>query len=160
NDRGLVSPDSFRELYFPRYKATIDQLHEHGMHFIHHCCGQVREYMDMFVEAGCDVLQLDQPELMGVEWLGKNYGGKICFWSCVDIQSTMGRGDLAAIDDEAQRQVWHLGNFGGGFMVKAYQQPEDINMTIEESEAQYQAFKRNAEYPLHEPESLNRQAEH
>ena len=32
-----------------------------AMHFLHPCCGQVREYMDFFAEAGCDVLQLDQP---------------------------------------------------------------------------------------------------
>ena len=148
NSQVFVDPAVFRKIYFPRYKHTIDLLHSHGMHFIHHCCGQVREYMDMFVEAGCDVIQLDQPELMGIEWLGQNYGGKICFWNCVDIQKTIGSGDLDAIDDEAQRQVWSLGNFGGGFMVKAYQQPESVGMTIAQSERQYQAFKRFATYPL------------
>lgn len=148
NDRPLVSPATFRELYYPRYKATIDLLHEHGMHFLHHCCGQVREYMDMFVEAGCDVLQLDQPTLMGIEWLGAHYGGKICFWNPVDIQTTMGSGDLDAIEDEAHRQVWHLGNYGGGFMVKAYQQPESIGMTVEQAQRQYDAFRRYASYPL------------
>lgn len=148
NDRPLVSPATFRELYFPRYKRTIDLLHGHGMHFIHHCCGQVRQYMDMFVEANCDVLQLDQPTLMGIDWLGDNYGGKICFWNCVDIQTTIGGGDLDAIDDEARRQVWRLGDFGGGFMVKAYQQPESVGMTIAQAQRQYDAFKRHAAYPL------------
>jgi hypothetical protein len=76
NANPFVSPATFRSLYFPRYKQTIDALHDHGMHFIHHCCGQVRSYMDMFVEAGCDVLQLDQPELMGIDWLGEKYGGR------------------------------------------------------------------------------------
>jgi hypothetical protein len=33
-------------------------------------------------------------------------------------------------------------------MVKAYQQPNAIGMTIAESEAQYQAFLRYAQYPL------------
>ncbi len=148
NDRPLVSPDMFRDLYFPRYKSTIDLLHSKGMHFIHHCCGQVREYMDMFVEARCDVLQLDQPTLMGIEWLGQQYGGKICFWNCVDIQTTMGSGDLDLIETEAHQQVWQLGNFGGGFMVKAYQQPESIGMKIEQAQRQYEAFKRYADYPL------------
>jgi hypothetical protein len=148
NDRPLVSPATFRKLYFPRYKGTIDLLHNHGMHFIHHCCGQVREYMDMFVEAGCDVLQLDQPNLMGIEWLGKNYGGKICFWNPVDIQTTIGSGNLDVIEDEAHRQVWHLGNFAGGFMVKAYQQPESVGMTIAQAQRQYDAFRHYANYPL------------
>jgi len=147
-DVPLVSPDTFRELYFNPYKQTIDLLHEHGMHFIHHCCGQVNKYMDMFIEAGCDVIQLDQPELMGVEWLGKNYGGKICFWNCVDIQKTIGSGDLDVIEEEAHKQVWNLGNFEGGFMVKSYQQPESIGMTIEQAKRQYQAFKKYGNYPL------------
>ena len=148
NDRCMVSPVTFRELYFPRYKLTIDLLHERGMHFIHHCCGQVRGYMDMFVEAECDVLQLDQPELMGIEWLGANYGGKICFWNCIDIQKTIGKGNLDEIEDEAHRQVWNLGNYDGGFMVKAYEQPESIGMGVEEAEMQYRSFKKFSQYPL------------
>lgn len=148
NDRPLVSPATFRKLYFPRYKRTIDLLHERGMHFIHHCCGQVREYVDMFIEAGCDVLQLDQPESMGIDWLGERCGGRICFWNPVDIQTTIAGGDLDAIEDEAHRQVWRLGNFGGGFMVKAYQQPSSVGMTVAQAERQYEAFKRYSQYPL------------
>jgi hypothetical protein len=146
--RAFVSPALFREVYLPRYKRANDALHERGMHLMHHCCGQVRDYMDMFVEGGCDVLQLDQPGLMGIEWLGEHYGGKICFWNPVDIQKTMPTGDLRRIEEEAHRQVWYLGNYGGGFMVKAYQQPDSVRITIEASEAQYQAFMRYAWYPL------------
>ena len=148
NDRPLVSPDMFREIYLPHYRRTTDALHERGMHLLHHCCGQVKEYMPMFIEGGCDVIQLDQPLLMGIDWLADNYGGKICFWNPVDIQKTVLLNDIDAIDDEAHRQVWRLGNYGGGFMVKAYQQPEAIRMTIEQSEAQYQAFKKYGNYPL------------
>ena len=60
--RAFVSPALFGEIYFPRYKRTNETLHERGMHFMHHCCGQVRDYMDLFVQGGCDVLQLDQRE--------------------------------------------------------------------------------------------------
>ena len=148
NERVFVSPKLFREIYLPRYQKTTAALHEHGMHFIHHCCGFVRQYMDMFIEGGCDVIQLDQPDLMGIEWLGEHYGGKICFWNAVDIQKTMPTRDLKAIEDEAHRQVWHLGNFGGGFMVKAYQQPMAVAITEETFEAQYRAFHRYGHYPL------------
>jgi len=104
--------------------------------------------MDMLIEGGCDVIQLDQPELMGIDWLGENYGEKICFWNPVDIQTTIPRGDLAAIEDEAHHQVWAFGQYGGGFMVKAYQQPNSIGLTIEQSEAQYRAFLKYSSYPL------------
>lgn len=145
NSQGFVCPATFRELYFPRYKHTNDHLHEHGMHFIHHCCGSVREYMDMFVEAGCDVIQLDQPRLMGIEWLGAHYAGKICFWNAIDIQQTLGRNDFAAIDAEAQLQIARL-SAQGGFMFKSYQQPESIGTTVAEAEAQYQAIKKYGRY--------------
>jgi hypothetical protein len=148
HERPMVSPEMFRRIYYPRYKRTCDAIHERNMHFIHHCCGQVRPYVPMFLEAGCDVLQLDQPTLMGIDWLAENFGGKVCFWNPVDIQRTIGRGDLAAIADEAHHQVWAFGRYGGGFMVKAYQSPSAIGMTVEESEAQYEAFLRHAEYPL------------
>jgi hypothetical protein len=144
NERPLVSPIMFRDLYVPRYRATCDRLHAHGMHFIHHCCGQVRPYVEMFIEAGCDVLQLDQPTLMGIDWLGEHFGGRLCFWNCVDIQTTIGSGDLDAIDAEAARQVARLAGPRGGFMVKAYQQPEEIGMTAAQAERQYRAFKRLA----------------
>ena len=152
NERVFVSPRLFREIYLPRYKKTTEALHERGMHFIHHCCGQVRQYMDFFVEGGCDVIQLDQPELMGIDWLGEHYGGRICFWNCVDIQKTMPTQDLQAIENEAHRQVWRLGNFGGGFMVKAYQQPMAVAITEETFEAQYRAFHRYGHYPLIPPD--------
>ena len=41
-----------------------------------------------------------------------------------------------------------MGKFRGGFMVKAYDQPNAIGLTEEQSEAQYQAFMKYAYYPL------------
>lgn len=151
NDRSLISPAMFREMYLPGYTKTCRFLHERGMHFIHHCCGQVRELMSMFLEGGCDVLQLDQPELMGIDWLEKHYGGKICFWNPVDIQKTMAEDDLAAIEDEARRQVLKLGGFSGGFMVKAYEQPNSIALSSEKCDAQYRAFMKYGRPPYYPP---------
>jgi uroporphyrinogen decarboxylase len=148
NDRAMISPAAFRQLFFPAYKATCDALHERGMHFIHHCCGQVRDFVPMFHEAGCDVLQLDQPRLMGIDWLAEKFGGKLCFWCPVDIQQTITRTNAATIEAEAHELVWKLGNFGGGFMVKAYEQPKAIDMNETQAETQYRAFCKYSRYPL------------
>jgi uroporphyrinogen decarboxylase len=148
NERVFFRPAIFRALYLPRYQATTAALHARGMHFIHHCCGQVRQYMPLFVEGGCDVLQLDQPERMGIDWLGEHFGGKICFWNSIDIQKTMPTGDLAAIAAEARRQILRFGNFDGGFMVKSYEQPLSVGITAAAFEAQREAFHRYGNYPL------------
>ena len=42
-------------------------------------------------------------------------------------------------------------NFGGGFMLKAYQQPEAIGLTIDRAQCQYEAYKRHGRYPLARP---------
>jgi hypothetical protein len=64
------------------------------------------------------------------------------------LQKTATSGDLEAIEEEAHHQVWKLGNYGGGFMVKAYQQPESIRMTQAQAQRQFDAFQRYAHYPL------------
>ncbi|MCC6579054.1 MAG: hypothetical protein IT440_01330 [Phycisphaeraceae bacterium] len=142
NERPFLSPELFREMYYPRYVRMIQALHERNMHFIHHCCGQVRQYMPMFIEGGWDVLQLDQPNLMGIDWLAEHAGGKICFWSEVDIQTTQPTGNLEAVEREAEHLVKALGRFGGGFMVKAYAQPTSVGITAAVVETQYRAFIR------------------
>jgi hypothetical protein len=142
----LISPVEFRQIYFPWYKKFNDELHNRKMHFIHHCCGKVNKFMDMFIEAGTDVMQLDQPTLMGIDFLSENYGGKICFWNPVDIQTTMQQDNLDKIRTEAHEMVRKLGKFNGGFMVKAYESPEAINLTEEKFIAQYEAFLEVAEY--------------
>jgi hypothetical protein len=65
----------------------------------------------------------------------------------VDIQTTMRGEDLGAIEAEAREQVRHLGGRGGGFMVKAYQQPESIGLNAEKVERQYRAFKKHGTCP-------------
>lgn len=147
-DREFVSPDVFRTLYWPYYRETADYLHERGMHFIHHCCGKVRRYLDLFVEAGLDVLQLDQPAPMGIDWLAERYGGKLAFWCPTDIQRTAPAGDLEAIRDEAHHLCWAFGRQGGGFMFKAYAQPNAVGLTAAAAQAQYEAFLTFGRYPL------------
>jgi hypothetical protein len=71
------------------------------------------------------------------------------FWNPVDIQKTVTSGDLDAIEEEPYHLVWKLSNYdGGGFMVKAYQQPESIGLTEAQAQRQYEVFKRYANYPL------------
>ncbi|MCE9616327.1 MAG: hypothetical protein K8T26_18805 [Lentisphaerae bacterium] len=147
-DREFVREDVFRDIYFPYYKETGDLLHDRGMHYIHHCCGMVRRYLDLFHEAGLDVLQLDQPALMGIDWLAEHYGGTFTFWCPTDIQKTAPTGDLEAIRDEAHHLCWAFGQTGGGFMVKAYAQPNAVGISVAAAEAQYQAFRQFGTYPM------------
>jgi hypothetical protein len=57
--------ETFRRFYKPRYARIVEAAHRRGMHFIWHNCGQIREMIPEMIELGVDVVQMDQPRLVG-----------------------------------------------------------------------------------------------
>ena len=53
---------------------------------------------------------------MGLELLGKRFGGRLTFFSPVDIQKTMVRGNLDEIRAYCREMVKHLWRPEGGFI--------------------------------------------
>jgi hypothetical protein len=148
-DRLLLSPVTWRKVFKPFVQEWIAEAHRLGMEMILHSCGCIWELIPDLIEVGWDVLQLDQPRLMGIENLGHEFGGKVCFFSPVDIQKTMPTGDRALIEADAQLLIRELGDFNGGFMGKDYGQWATIQITEEWASWARQAFYRYGRYPLH-----------
>lgn len=136
-----IRPEQWREIFKPRYARIVDAAHAAGMHYIFHCCGYISAIIPDLIEIGMDVLQLDQPRLMGVERLANDFGGKICFWNTVDIQwSARPEVGLDEVKAEVKRMVEAFGRFNGGFIARQYPQPRDIGMPPEKHRAIYEAF--------------------
>lgn len=136
-----IKPAYWREMFKPRYARLAKACHDNGMHYILHSCGYIVDIIPDFIEIGLDVLQIDQPRLLGVERMAREFGGKICFWDCVDIQwSTSDEATLEEVEKEARLMVEQLGRFNGGFIARQYPQPRDINMSPEWHRAIYEAF--------------------
>jgi hypothetical protein len=125
-----MSLETFRELYAPRLLRMVRSAHEAGMHFIWHCCGQILDLIPEMIAMGVDVVQLDQPRLLGHRTLAESFGGRICFWNAVDTQwaSEAGRteADWCA---EVAAMTEPFGRFPGGFMARHYPQPHDIGLS-------------------------------
>ena len=49
-----MDPQTFRRFYRPRYQRIIDAVHESGMHYIWHNCGNVEEILPDKVEMGVE----------------------------------------------------------------------------------------------------------
>lgn len=136
-----IKPSLWRDLFKPRYARIVDACHAAGMHYILHSCGFIWDIIPDFIEIGVDVLQLDQPRLMGIDRLADEFGGKICFWNTVDIQwSPSAEASEEEIRSEVRHMVEKFGRFGGGFMARQYPQPRDIEMPPEKHRLIYQAF--------------------
>ncbi len=112
----IIHPKVWRNIFKPRYERLFDVVHKEGMHAFFHSCGQIYEVIPDLIECGIDVLEVTQPDLWGIEKLGKDFGGRICFCGAVDKQNTLLRGSKNAIRREARRLINALGAFNGGFI--------------------------------------------
>ncbi|MBF9017971.1 MULTISPECIES: uroporphyrinogen decarboxylase family protein [unclassified Oceanispirochaeta] len=127
-----MSLEQFREFYKPVYKRIIDHCHDRGIHFIWHSCGDIITLIPEMVDLGVDVVQMDQPLLMGYENLIEASKGELCFFNCVDNQWTA-RPEVT-IDDIAAETERMIDMFArkmpdGGFIMKHYTQPWDIGLS-------------------------------
>ena len=136
-----IRPEQWRDIFKPRYARIIKAVHAAGMHYLWHCCGYINNIIPDMIEIGVDVLQLDQPRLIGVDRLAEEFGGKICFWNTVDIQwSSPDAVSLEEARAEAKHMIESFGRFSGGFIARQYPQPADIGMSHEKHRAIYEAF--------------------
>ena len=145
-DSLMISPQLWRNIFKPKYKNIVDAAHQKGMKFFLHSCGQISSIIGDLIEIGVDVLQLDQQDNMGIDFLSKNFGGKICFFCPTDIQTTLISNDHKAIEAKAKELIEKLGKFKGGFMAKTYPQPTDIGVTEESVKVMCEAFNKYGLY--------------
>jgi len=139
-----IKPDTFREFYKPRFARVVEAAHARGMHFIWHNCGQILDMMEDMIEIGVDVVQLDQPRLMGHGRLAEAFGGRICFWNTLDIQwATSGGVSEAQIRSEIAERMAAFNRFDGGIIARHYPQPGDIALSLECQRVSYEAFLAN-----------------
>jgi len=119
----MISPESWRKIWKPRYARVYQAAHDAGLLTFLHSCGDITAILDDFVEIGLDVIQMDQQENMGVDLLGRRFGGRITFWCPVDIQATMVHGSLDEIRAYCRKLVTTLGRPNGGFIAQWYSDP-------------------------------------
>jgi len=139
-DRLMISPEKWREIWKPRYKRVYDAAHQAGLAAFLHSCGYIVDILDDLIEIGLDVVHMDQQENMGLELLGERFGGRITFWSPVDIQMTMARGNPDEIRAYCRKMVQHLHRREGGFMPRWYTDPAGAGHTQEAIDAMCDEF--------------------
>lgn len=108
----MFSPEIFKEFFKPRYAKMINAAHEHGMHFWLHTCGDVRLFLDDLIEIGLDLIHPIQKYTMDEREVAEKFGGRICFWTGMDVQQILPWGT----PDDVRREV--------RFMIDTYDRPE------------------------------------
>lgn len=114
-ERLLVSPAMWEEVFRPGFDAIVGHARQKGLHVWMHSCGYIKDIIPSLRDCGINVLQLDQPTLSGIDWLRDTVGGRVTIWAPVDIQKILPTGDREAIRSSAREMIEKLG-FGGGFI--------------------------------------------
>ncbi|MFA6291304.1 MAG: uroporphyrinogen decarboxylase family protein [Victivallales bacterium] len=122
-DRLMISPDKWRAFWKPAYAKVYKAAHDAGMLTLLHSCGYITEILDDLIDAGLDVIQMDQQMNMGLDNLHR-YAGRITFWCPVDIQAVMPHGSMGEIRDYCHEMFAKLATPQGGFIAKWYCDPK------------------------------------
>lgn len=137
-DRLMISPKLWREVFKPLYLRLCQKARSLNLHVLMHSCGYIWEIMDDLAEVGVGCFQFDQPGLYGLERLADKLKElKICLYSPVDIQKVLPTGDRELIEREAQKMK-EL--FCGGLIAKNYGDLKGIGVEEEWDMWAYEVF--------------------
>lgn len=139
-NRLMISPESWRDIWRPQYARVYKAAHDAGLLTFLHSCGDITAILDDLIGIGLDVIQMDQQENMGLDLLGQRFGGRITFWCPVDIQATMVHGTCDDIRAYCRKLVQTLGRPTGGFIAKWYADPAGAGHSQEAISAMCEEF--------------------
>lgn len=138
-DRLLVSPALWRELFRPSLQRIFDRIHEHGMYAIMHSCGYIWDILPDLVEMGVDSMQFDAPTLMGMEPVCELFGKKVTLFSPVDIQKILPESERE-VRAAARQMIDMFAPKGGGLILKDYGDYKTLQIPQENVDAMHDEF--------------------
>lgn len=136
----FISPRLWLEFFQPRYRKIVAACHAAGWHVWMHSCGKINRLIPGLIDAGIDVLNLEQPRALGIEEVGRQFGGKICFSSGCDIQSTLPFKDQGEIRAEARLLLDSWARPEGGFILADDENDHDLGTPPEKKRYALEAF--------------------
>jgi uroporphyrinogen decarboxylase len=109
-DRLLINPALWREVFKPMYKDYIDIAHGAGKKIFMHSDGHTLDIYPDLIELGLDAIN-SQLFCMGLDKL-EAFAGQICFWGEIDRQHLLPEGSAADIERavvEVHTRLWRNG---------------------------------------------------
>ncbi len=120
NDMGyrngpLFSPDTYLKTHYQADKMAYGYCHSKGLKVFLHCCGNVKEFIPMLIDAGLDCLQpLEVKAGMDLVELKEKYGDKLCFMGGIDTR-LMNNPDKTLIENEIKTK-FEVAKKNGGYI--------------------------------------------
>jgi len=125
----FVSPDMFRDLIMPYFKARIDHTKKFtSAAYLHHSCGSVFPIIDDLIECGVEILNPIQPKATNMQpkKLKDTFGDKIVFHGGFDTQEALPFGTQEEIESSVKMTIDILNKNGGYIFAAAHNIQDDV----------------------------------
>jgi len=111
----LISPDTYREFFFPWHRRLAALCHSYGAICHMHSHGNINKFLPLLVDAGIDILNpLDPEDSMYLAELKQKYGKEMTFLATTR-RSILGM-DRKSLDELIRERIT-TGKKGGGFIL-------------------------------------------
>jgi len=135
-DRLMIRPERWRELFKPAYKRIADLVHSAGKRFHFHSDGYTMDIIDDYIEIGINALN-PQFSCMPLEQLAAKCRGRVCIASDIDRQRVLPFGTPEEVREYVRRVCELFATPAGGLIGHGEVGPD---VKPENAEAMLKAF--------------------
>lgn len=109
----IMGPHLWHQFIEPRIKQMYGFVKSKKKYVFIHSCGKVDELFPFLIEAGLDVFNPFQPEVMDIFEIKRKYGSKLSFYGGISTQRLLPFGTVQQTKDEVRRLIEEIGKNGG-----------------------------------------------
>jgi len=144
----IVSPDTWREFFKPRYAGLIHEFRKINpdVKIAYHSDGNIETLLPEYIDIGVNILNAVQPKSMDPAHLKQRFGKNLSFWGTVDIQDVMPFGSPHDVEEEVKLRIRTVGPGGGLILGPSHNIQPDV--PLENILAFYRAAREYGNYPL------------
>jgi len=117
-EKGLImSPNTWRDIFKPRYAEMVQTAHEASVIVQFHSCGDIRSILPDLVEIGIDILGPLQAPPLSIEDIGREFRGEVTFLGFIDSKELLHNGSPQQVAECVLECIETLGTSKGGYIV-------------------------------------------
>jgi len=125
--RGLIMGGAlWRRFILPRARRLYEYARSRGWIVIIHSCGDIVELLPDLIEAGVQVVNPFQPEVMDLAAVKQEFGRDLAFLGGMSVQRTLPFGTPAQVRGESRWLLDHIGAGGGFVFAPSHMLTDDV----------------------------------
>jgi len=119
----IMGPHLWHRFIEPRIKQMYSFVKSKGKYVFIHSCGKVDELFNSLIEAGLDVFNPFQPEVIDVFQAKRDFGSRLSFYGGISTQKILPYGTVQETKDHVKRLLDEVGKDGGYIAAPAHSIP-------------------------------------